>query len=118
VQVVAAAEKALVRVELLSVNAVVEPSASSKARMYARATVATGKTKIELRAVSRRSYIQPEYDLGAYDVGVRIADLVRDWIRIGNGSWVSSSKCPIGTRLSARFCPLSQVYCCLLNLRW
>jgi hypothetical protein len=80
IQVVAAAEKALVRVELLSVDAVVEPLTSSRARMYGRATVATGKTKIELRAVSRRSYIQPEYELGAYEVGVRIADLVRDWI--------------------------------------
>jgi hypothetical protein len=80
VRVVAAAEQALVLVELLSVDAVVEPLTSSKARMYGRATVAAGRTKAELRAVSRRSYIQPEYELGAYEVGVRIADLVRDWI--------------------------------------
>ena len=57
-----------------------DPLTGSTARMYARGTLVSGESKTDLKAVSRRSYTQPEHELGAYDVGVRIADLVRDWI--------------------------------------
>lgn len=79
VRLVTDPDHALVRVEILSVSAAADPLTGSRARMYVRAVLVARRTKTELTAVTR-SYIQPEHDVGAYEAGVRIANLVRDWI--------------------------------------